>query len=304
MPDFPWHLSLPLLCSFMYVAAAMKLKYIARYRVSIWHISFITNLSLVLLSIPFLFIESEHSISWNNWWQPCIGGVLCLLGQLTTLVALDRGDVSIATPVLGLKIIFVVIVMAIFMHHEVTPALWIAAILSVTAVLLLQLGGNQKHHHVTFTIITSGLSAFFFALLDVYTKQMREIWGNYWFSSVFCFVLVCSAVIRHFMHEKVVVPRGAQFTLWIGVVIMAAQMLLFAYSVAKFGEPARCNIVYNIRGLWSVLAVWWIGHWYDNKEQHLERSVLFRRLFGAVLMLAAIILVIVKRLPDGTWTID
>src|SRR4051812_42027126 len=98
MSDFPWHLGLPLLCSFMYVAAAMKLKYIARYRVSIWHIAFMTNVVAVVCSIPFLFIEAPHQITWAMWYQPCVAGLLWLLGQTTTLLALNRGDVSIATP--------------------------------------------------------------------------------------------------------------------------------------------------------------------------------------------------------------
>jgi len=43
--------------------------------------------------------------------------------------------------------------------------------------------------------------------------------------------------------------------------------------------------------LWSVLAVWWVGHWFRNEEQALGAAVLRSRLAGAGLMLAAIALV-------------
>jgi len=41
-----------------------------------------------------------------------------------------------------------------------------------------------------------------------------------------------------------------------------------------------------------VVAVWAIGHWFANREQHLGARVLVWRVLGALLLMAAIILVI------------
>jgi hypothetical protein len=54
-------------------------------------------------------------------------------------------------------------------------------------------------------------------------------------------------------------------------------------------------VVYSARGLWSVLAVWWVGHWFGNTERDRGGSVLRTRLFGAALLLVAIVLVVVAK---------
>ena len=40
-------------------------------------------------------------------WQPALIGGLFLAGQLFMLLAVERGDVSIAMPVLGIKVLIV-----------------------------------------------------------------------------------------------------------------------------------------------------------------------------------------------------
>ena len=44
-------------------------------------------------------------------------------------------------------------------------------------------------------------------------------------------------------------------------------------------------------GAWS--AVWAVGHWFANREQHLGARVLAWRFVGAVLLMAAIVMVLV-----------
>jgi drug/metabolite transporter (DMT)-like permease len=237
-----------------------------------------------------MFFKPNISIEWIDLWKPCLAAFLCWLGQIATLIALERGDVSIATPVLGLKILFVVFGTAFINHQEVPTTLWIAAFLSVLAVVLLQSGGKGRHHHVLLTVLLSGSSALCYGMFDIMTTRYREQWGLIYLPIVFGMVLVASFFIWLFRREKVELSRNAKLTLWFGIVLFGVQMMLFTFSVSKFGDPARNNIVYNVRGLWSVLAVWFFGHWYNNTEQYLERSVLIRRLIGAGLMLAAVFL--------------
>jgi hypothetical protein len=75
-------------------------------------------------------------------------------------------------------------------------------------------------------------------------------------------------------------------------VLLALQAGSMAYALGVFGDATAVNIVYAARGLWSVIAVWLVGHWFANEEQKLKPEVLRLRLAGAVLMLAAITLVI------------
>jgi hypothetical protein len=55
------------------------------------------------------------------------------------------------------------------------------------------------------------------------------------------------------------------------------------------------NVLYSTRGLWSVVAVWAVGHWVKSSEQHVGRRVLGWRLCGAALMLSAVVLVVIAR---------
>ena len=72
-----------------------------------------------------------------------------------------------------------------------------------------------------------------------------------------------------------------------GATLLAIQAAGMGFAIGAFGDATAVNIVYSSRGLWAVLAVWWIGHWFKNDEQHLGGAVLRLRLWGAGLMLAA-----------------
>ena len=78
-----------------------------------------------------------------------------------------------------------------------------------------------------------------------------------------------------------------------GCVLIGAQSLMFVMVIVKFRNATATNVVYSSRGLWSVVVVWGVGHWFANREQHLGARVLRWRLAGAMLMMAAIALVMV-----------
>ena len=48
------------------------------------------------------------------------------------------------------------------------------------------------------------------------------------------------------------------------------------------------NILYALRGLWTVLLVAWVGRWIGNREAGLPRPVLLLRGLGAGLLFSAV----------------
>ena len=76
------------------------------------------------------------------------------------------------------------------------------------------------------------------------------------------------------------------------MVCFAVQGLMFISSVSLYRQVTSANILYSSRGLWSVVAVWAIGHWFSNREQHLGARVLAWRFVGAILLMAAILMVL------------
>ena len=62
-------------------------------------------------------------------------------------------------------------------------------------------------------------------------------------------------------------------------------------SIALSGDPVGVNIVYALRGLWSVLLVVWIGKWLGSREAGVAGPILFLRGLGAFLLFAAVLVI-------------
>ncbi len=66
----------------------------------------------------------------NLLWQPLLVGFLLALGQTLQFLALDRGDITVAVPVFGLKVVLVAFFTTVLLTETVTPKMWWAAVLS------------------------------------------------------------------------------------------------------------------------------------------------------------------------------
>src|SRR6185503_4506625 len=155
-------LVLPLIAALLYVFGAVLVKRSGDFGVGVWRTAFISNLTSALifqLLLPLGGVFHPELL-----WQPALVGVLFLLGQLLNFLALQRGDVSVATPVLGLKIILVALFTTLLLTQGVSAKLWAAAALSSLAIALLNRTGGAKHRHVGSTILYAGTSAALFAL--------------------------------------------------------------------------------------------------------------------------------------------
>ena len=283
---------LPLGAALLYVAGALLVKRSADFGVGVWRTAFISNLTSA--AIFQLALPLGGTIRFDLLWQPALVGVLFLLGQLLNYLALQRGDVSVATPVLGVKIILVAFFTTLLLAQSVSVKLWIAAALSSAAIALLGQAGGVKHHHVGRTILFAGSSASMFALFDVLVQKWSPAWGAGRFIPVMVgFVAVFSAVLIPFFHAPLrAVSRAAWPWLMGGCLFIGTQSLLFVITVAKFRNATAANVIYSSRGLWSVVAVWVVGHWFSNRERHLATAVLRWRLAGAILLMFAIALVV------------
>lgn len=284
---------LPLFAAFIYAAGALLVKRGADLGVGFWRTAFVANLVAAIVYLPlFAFGGKIHP---HLWWQPVVVGFCFTVGQWLTFLSIDKGDVSVATPVLGLKILFVALLITAFGRTPLRSQLWLAALLATGGIALLNRRGNHvHHHHVGRTILMAGAAAAAFAVFDVLMQTWAPAWGVGRFvpltmlaSAAFSFVFV-----PFFRAPLSAIPREAWPWLLGGTATMGLQSLLFVSTIAHWGGAATANILYSSRGLWSVLLVWWVGHWVRSREQHLGRVTLLWRLAGATLMLCAIILTV------------
>ena len=89
------------------------------------------------------------------------------------------------------------------------------------------------------------------------------------------------------------IPKQAVRPLLLGSFLMGLQAIVLISALARFNDATAINVIYSTRGLWSVIMVWAIGHWFANQEQHLGKAILQGRLIGAGFLCAAVALVFV-----------
>src|SRR4051812_10286616 len=105
-PDPPIHLLLPLASSLLYVFAALNLKRANDQGAGTWRSLVVNNAIIAVAFIPLPFFDPPRSGPFPLW-QPAAIALLFIVGQACTMYSLNRGDVSIATPVIGTKVVFV-----------------------------------------------------------------------------------------------------------------------------------------------------------------------------------------------------
>jgi drug/metabolite transporter (DMT)-like permease len=291
----PFDILLPLTAAVVYVFGALLLKRASDLGADTWRTTRVTNYCTALAS-AFLLLLGGTIPDWSLWWQPPAAAILFFSGQIFTLLALTRGDISVATPVLGLKILLVAILAAVLIGDPIGARLWTAAALSSAAIALLNVSRGHAHAHVTRTIVLAALGATSYACFDVFVQKWSPPWGTGRFLPI---VMTTAAVYSLALPR----PKGdtadtpdlavSRPYLLGGGALFAVQGLMFITSISLYRHATVANVLYSSRGLWSVVGVWAIGHWFANREHHLGVRVLGWRLVGAILLMAALLMVVV-----------
>ncbi|MES1194405.1 MAG: DMT family transporter, partial [Opitutus sp.] len=174
------HLLIPLACAFIYVVAALMLKRASGLGVGVWRIGFLANWVMFLFFLPWWLSQSGASgHGWTDYWQPAVSGLLFLGGQMFIFLALQEGDVSVTTPVMGTKVILVALLSHLLRAGEVPWQWWTGAVLSTSAVAMLHLGEPLgQRSRMGRTVLLAGMSALSFSLGDVLLQKWVVGWGS------------------------------------------------------------------------------------------------------------------------------
>lgn len=285
------YLLLPFAASLLYVIGTLFIKSASVRGVGVWRTTVVTNVIFGALFAT-LWVLGGKLPEPAAWIQPATAACLFLAGQVLSLLSLQRGDVSVATPVLGLKVVLVAFFVTVIVGEQVPGAMWIAAGLSSLGILLLSRGGKSSASGGTLPALLYGaLAAASFALFDVLVQKWSPAWGTGRFLPVLMgFVSLFSLPLLAVAAEPV--PSGGWRPLLLGGFLMALQGLLLIGSISFFARATTINVVYSARGLWSVALVWIIGPWFGNRERDQGPAVFRARLAGAALLLGAIVLVV------------
>jgi len=282
---------LPLLSAFGYTFAALMLKRATECGVGPWRVTFLTNWAAALVFAPW-WLTGGGEFTWLNLGHALITGALFFIGQILTFLALTRGDVSLTTPILGTKVMFVAMLAVIFGSEKLSGGLWAAAGLTTVATALLGTEKRVDRARLLPSFLFGFAAAMLFASTDVLMQRWVPAWGFGHFAPVmFLSIALYSTVLVPFFREPIsAMPRTSFRWAIAGGLTLGAQATGMAYSISVFREVTTTNILYNTRGIWSVIIVWAIGHWFANTEREHGTAVMLRRLFGAMLLLGAVFL--------------
>jgi len=286
----PLHLILPSCSAVVYVFAALFLKRAGALGADVWRSTRTCNFTAAAVFAPLLLCEGTIP-SAAALWQPAVVALLFVAGQVLTVLSLRIGDVSLATPVMGLKIIFVAFLTTLLVQEPLTAQLWIAAVLSSAAIALLNIRPGQPHARTGLTIFLAAAAALCYACFDTLVQKWSPAWGPGRYLPITMFIAAGYTLL---------LPRGsgdvsATAGRWMlaGAVCLGVQALMLVSSIALYAQATTANVMYSARGLWSIVIVWLAGHWFGNSERELGRRVFAWRLLGAACLLAAIMMVLV-----------
>lgn len=249
------------------------------------------------LLFPVLLLLGGPAPDWSLWWQPVVIGLLFMLGQLLTFLAVKWGDVSIAAPVLGVKVLLVPTVSILLVGDMPELRIWQAAGLATLGVIFVQRSDSHvDRSRVLQSVGLAASAALTMTIFDLLIQRWNEHWSAGWFLTLAfaatavigcCFLPLADSPRRLLADRKLWVP------LLIGSILMAVQAMGMTATLAIWGDASRVNIVYSLRGVWGVALTWLLLHRIASRgeEEPLATSnkVMLTRMVGAVLIAAAVV---------------
>ena len=292
-----FYLLLPLASALIYATAAICLKIALGRGVTTWVILFWSNMVMGLFFVPLLFWPSKA-------WDPAglgmaaAGSLLFFTGQIATFRSLQSGDVSIATPALASKVIFVALLCLLLPDNKPGPNLWIAVALTVGGVVLLHRGPRHSASRPLPTLAWALSAAFSFAAADVFIQiGAPKVGFSLFLPVMFGGVAALSLPLLwpHVLNRPRNPPRrGAWIWTAAGVILLGVQATSLAASISIFGDATGINVVYGSRGLWSLLLLAVVAQHLGVADSVLDRRTLGLRVIGSVLILAAVAIALVS----------
>ena len=246
-----------------------------------------TNLMMVAVFLPMSLACGMPDFS--QLWRPLLVGVFFALGNYTTFLCAHCGEVSLMTPVMGVKIPMVFAVAGIVAGVEPSPSVLIAGFVCCAAVFLMGFDKSALvSGRILRTIALALCSCFFYAVCDVLAQHLVGGFKPVAFLGYASLVLALSSspFVPKMVGEFSAGGRGV----WVAVAaaaLMAVESALMFYALSGGFDAALCNIIYNTRGVFSIVLVCALSGVFPELE-HLSKASAWRRFAGAAMILAAV----------------
>ncbi|MCC6233515.1 MAG: DMT family transporter [Verrucomicrobiales bacterium] len=287
------YLVLPLLAAMAFALGSVVFKRAFAEGAGVAHAVVVNNVFLALLFLPLLALEPKP-VPWHLWYYPVLTGLAFVTGHLLNVLSLRWGDVSVATPLLGSKVVFIALILWAVVGRSPTVAQWWAAGLTTAGVLVMGMSDLRQGTRWGRTILLALGCAGAFAVTDVLIQTWASEFGVLSFLSLqFVALAAFSGLLLPFLGPGALrASRSAWKWTLFAAALSGVQAILITGTIGFWKNAAGVNTVYATRGIWSVLRVWGAGSWFRNRERHdVGHRGMAWRLAGAVLILVAVGLV-------------
>jgi drug/metabolite transporter (DMT)-like permease len=291
--EHPYFLLQPLLWSVGYGFASLILKRALDGGAGPMRIAFLNNVAIGVYFLPGLWLL-PHPFEIKMLFWPLVASLLYFVGQISIFLAMRIGDVTVLSPVLGSKVVFVAIFTAMLGAGPMPWTSWLASILAASAVFLLGLSHWSDRRRLLQTALLGLTSASLYGRCDLILQMhASEIGAMPFVALMMSATMIESLVLLPFFRQPLrAIPRAAWPWAFWGSLLCAAQSGGMAYTTSHYGHANAVNVVYSTRGLWSILLVCVAGPWFGNQERAAGAGVMARRIAGALLLLVAVCLIL------------
>lgn len=280
----------PIFAALCYTLGVIIIKYSSQTKaLSATSLLVINNLLSGLVFIPQIFFATKLP-ELNIVWQPLLAGAFCALGNLTTFICAERGEVSLMTPIMGVKILFVLMFSAMMLHTHLPFSIMLAGALCCIAVFIMgwtkQSGSKGK---LFFTIFLAIIACASYAICDVIMQKCAPSFSTKAMLSLTTMPITLSIIPfipKFFKEVKSTNATAISIGMLSATFLVGESYLMFISITGKVGA-ALCNILFNTRGVIAIILVYILGR-KIAKMQELDKTLAIRRTLGATLILVSI----------------
>ncbi len=293
------HLLLALGAAITFAFGSMVTKRAFREGAGVVHALVVNNALLGLVFLPLLAVESKP-VPWSDWHLPALTSLAFVIGHIFNVVSLRVGDVSLATPLLGAKVLFVALIGWAVFGIQLGTMQWVAAALATAGVAAMGLTESRSGGRAGLTTTTALGSAASFALTDTMIQSWGAGFGVWSFLSLqfVGLALLSLATLPWFGMASLRASRRAWGWILLATACSGIQAIIITSTIAIWKDAAGVNVVYATRGIWSIALVWFLGHRLGNTERAtVGASGMGLRLLGATLLLAAVVFTVLEKRP-------
>ncbi len=292
----PYYLLLPLVAAIVYSLGSIVIKRALKEGVTMDQSFHLTNLILGVMFLPLLLLE-KSTVEWAEAWKPVLMGVAFFVGNWLAFLGIRRGDISLVTPLMGTKVVFVAIGVVLVTGKIPSVPLWIAAFLTALGIFVMGIPNLKQGRHLVFTVGVTLASAAVFGVSDVLVSWWAADFGALTFITVGSLSVSVFSLVLWLLQKRPCLklkPGQTSWAWWAGVLV-ALQAIAMGIALSFFDDATGINVVYASRGLWAIVLVVVLGTALGNREHKDSGKAFWWRIIGTVILTAAIIIAVVDR---------